>query len=51
MTVASDTPATPIWKPATNQMSRTMFSRVATIRNTRAEAESPIPRSTPDRML
>ena len=50
-TVARPTPSTPIRNPATNQMSRAMFSPVATSRNSRADTESPSPRRMPERML
>ncbi len=46
--VAQAAPATPILKPATNQMSRPMFSMHAVKRNTRGMIESPRPRSTPE---
>ena len=43
MAVARATPATPMLKPATNQMSSPMFSTVATNRYSRADIESPRP--------
>ncbi|MPM72752.1 hypothetical protein SDC9_119728 [bioreactor metagenome] len=49
--VASATPATPILKPATNQMSRITLSTVAISKNTKEDTESPRPLKTPARML
>ncbi len=49
--VAQAAPATPILKPATNQISRPMFSMQAVKRNTRGMMESPRPLSTPEMTL
>ncbi len=49
--VAQATPATPIWKPATNQMSSMMLSTQATMRKIRGMMESPRPRRMPEIML
>ena len=51
ITVARATPATPMFSPATNHTSSIMLITVATRRYTKADKESPSPRSTPQRIL
>ena len=51
MTVAHATPTTPQLNTATKRRSSTMLMPQAMIRKTRGITESPMPRSTPERML